>query len=120
MDVDLLFRCLNDPRRRSILLFLGNGERCVCTIVRHLGCEQSLASFHLKALRERGLVHSRRQGKRIMYRVADPSLVALIRQAERAAGRLDGACRCAECGEGGSGGRREPSEAVRGRGASTG
>ncbi len=97
MDVERLFRCLDDSTRRRILLFLGKDERCVCEIVEHLDRDQSLTSHHLKRLRECGLVQSRRDGKRIMYRVTDPSLIVLLRDAEHVTGTIDGICRCVEC-----------------------
>jgi ArsR family transcriptional regulator len=69
---------------------LKDGERCVCEIFSELGEEQSLISHHLKTLRKSGIVKYRREGKKIMYRLADPSVLDLLTKAKELA---DAFCR---------------------------
>jgi ArsR family transcriptional regulator, arsenate/arsenite/antimonite-responsive transcriptional repressor len=61
------FHALADSKRLEIVRLLTNGERCVCDLTEVVGAKQSLLSFHLKILREAGLVTSRRRGKWMYY-----------------------------------------------------
>lgn len=65
-----LFHALSDPRRLRIIDLLRGGERCVCDLQADLACAQSLLSFHLKALRDAGLVTARKDGRWIYYALA--------------------------------------------------
>lgn len=85
-----LLKCLADETRFQILMTLKDGERCVCEIFKELGKEQSLISHHLNSLRKCGIVKHRREGKRIMYRLADPSVLELLTKIEELA---DAFCR---------------------------
>jgi DNA-binding transcriptional ArsR family regulator len=62
------FNAVAEPRRRAILSYLALEERPVGDIVDSLGFEQPSVSKHLRVLSEVGLVHSRRDGRRILYR----------------------------------------------------
>ena len=61
------FHALADPKRLEIVRLLTKGERCVCDLTDVVGAKQPLLSFHLKILREAGLVRSRRLGKWMYY-----------------------------------------------------
>ncbi len=63
------FKALSDPNRLRILDRLRSGERCVCDLVDLLDAGQSLLSFHLKTLKEAGLVIDRREGRWAHYRL---------------------------------------------------
>ena len=69
-----LFHALSDPRRLAILAVLRHGERCVCDLQQDLGLAQSLLSFHLRTLREAGLVIVRRSGRWAHYSLSLPAL----------------------------------------------
>lgn len=71
-----LFHALSDPRRLTILSHLQAGEQCVCHLQEAIDLGQSLLSFHLKTLREAGLVVSRREGRWMHYRLAPAGLTA--------------------------------------------
>ena len=64
-----MFHALSDERRLRILAELRGGEQCVCDLQAELGMAQSLLSFHLKALREAGLVRVRRNGRWSHYSI---------------------------------------------------
>ena len=63
------YRALADPARLAILQALSSGTRCVCELGPRLGLAQNLLSYHLRILREAGLVRGRRSGRRIEYEV---------------------------------------------------
>jgi DNA-binding transcriptional ArsR family regulator len=62
------FNAVAEPRRREILNYLALQERPVGEIVDLLGLEQPSVSKHLRVLRDVGLVHVRRDGRRMLYR----------------------------------------------------
>jgi DNA-binding transcriptional ArsR family regulator len=62
------FNAIAEPRRREILAFLAAEERAVGEIADALELGQPSVSKHLHVLRNVGLVHARRDGKRTLYR----------------------------------------------------
>ena len=62
------FNAVAEPRRREILNFLALRERPVGDIVATLALGQPSVSKHLRVLRNVGLVHVRREGRRKLYR----------------------------------------------------
>ena len=85
-----LFRNMGQPARLRILLIIGEGEACVCHLEALLGYRQAYISQHLMALREEGLLESRRDGRYIFYRLHDTALLKLIREAAQILGLADG------------------------------
>jgi ArsR family transcriptional regulator, arsenate/arsenite/antimonite-responsive transcriptional repressor len=70
-----LFHALSDPRRLRILEMLRAGEQCVCDLQSELDCGQSLLSFHLKTLRDAGLVSMRKAGRWSYYALLSEAFV---------------------------------------------
>jgi ArsR family transcriptional regulator len=68
------FKALSDETRLRILKLLENGELCVCDIVAAFDTIQPRISFHLKILKEAGLISDRKQGKWIHYRIDDSDM----------------------------------------------
>jgi ArsR family transcriptional regulator len=69
-DTDIVsrrFKALSDPGRLRIVDRLRGGERCVCELMDVLDAGQSLLSFHLKVLKDAGLVTDRREGRWAYY-----------------------------------------------------
>jgi len=69
-DVDTLsiqLKALSDPHRLRILDRLRGGEHCVCELMDVIDAGQSLLSFHLKTLKDAGLVTDRREGRWMHY-----------------------------------------------------
>ena len=62
-----LFHALSDETRLGIVQRLRDGERCVCDLTDALDAAQSRLSFHLKVLREAGVVDYRREGRWAYY-----------------------------------------------------
>jgi len=73
-----LLAALSHPNRVKIVEFLRPGERCVCEIFPALGLEQSNLSRHLKALREAGILESRKEGVSVYYKVRDTRIFKLL------------------------------------------
>src|SRR5678815_4622645 len=61
------FHALSDETRLRLIDLLRNGECCVCELTDALGAGQSLLSFHLKALKDAGLITDRREGRWSYY-----------------------------------------------------
>ena len=72
-----LCHALSDETRLAILERLRNGERCVCDLVDLLSAGQSRLSFHLKTLRDAGLVVDRRDGRWVHYSI-NPTALSLL------------------------------------------
>jgi ArsR family transcriptional regulator, arsenate/arsenite/antimonite-responsive transcriptional repressor len=62
-----LFHALSDETRLAIVERLRNGEECVCNLTDILDAAQSRLSFHLKVLKDAGLVHDRKEGRWVHY-----------------------------------------------------
>jgi len=80
-----LFHALADETRLRILEQLADGEQCVCDLTDALEAGQSRLSFHLKTLKDAGLVTDRRRGRWIYYTLR-PEAVDEIRDVVAAIG----------------------------------
>lgn len=80
-------KALGHGRRLEILELLAQGERSVEALAETAGLPVANTSQHLRLMRQAGLLVSRRDGKRILYRLSDPSVLdvtaAMRRVAER-------------------------------------
>ena len=74
-----LFRALGDETRLRLLEQLQAGERCVCDLTDELEAGQSRLSFHLKTLKDVGLVTDRREGRWVYYSINPEAFAALER-----------------------------------------
>ncbi len=74
-----LFKLLTHPVRLAILDILRDGEHCVCHMEAYLGYRQAYISQQVAVLREAGLIHDRRDGWNIYYRVTDPRVFSRFR-----------------------------------------
>lgn len=66
-----ILKALSDETRLKIVEFLLDGEKCVCKIVPHAKRAQSTVSIQLGKLESRGILESRRDGKKIFYKIKD-------------------------------------------------
>jgi len=62
-----VFKALADPLRLRILKALALEDLCVCVFVELLDCEYSKLSYHLKVLKDAGLVECRPKGTFLIY-----------------------------------------------------
>ncbi|MCC6473809.1 MAG: metalloregulator ArsR/SmtB family transcription factor [Burkholderiales bacterium] len=77
--------------RLEMIELLAQGERSVESLAERAGLSFANASQHLRLMREAGLLESRRDGKRVLYRLSDPAVLDLTGALRRLAER-----RCAE------------------------
>ena len=66
-----LFHALSDETRLEIIELLRRGERCVCELTDTLDAAQSRLSFHLRVLKDAGIVRDRKDGRWVYYEL-DP------------------------------------------------
>jgi len=78
-----VFRLLGEPNRLRILLSLGLECRPVSAVIAATGLSQTNVSFHLRTLREAGLVRGEPHGPFVFYCLADPTLLSLIEDVGR-------------------------------------
>lgn len=71
-------KLLANADRLLLLCQLSQGERCVGELEAQLGIRQPTLSQQLGVLRTEGVVATRRQGKNIHYRVADPAVLEIL------------------------------------------
>ncbi len=76
-QVQRLLRALAEPIRLRVVQALQQGERCVCDLTDDLDLAQSKLSFHLRVLKDAGLIQARQEGRWIYYRLEPGSLLAL-------------------------------------------
>lgn len=69
-----LFHALSDETRLSLLTMLQDGEQCVCDLQDSLDAAQSRLSFHLRVLRDAGLVTDRKEGRWSYYTIVPTAL----------------------------------------------
>ena len=75
-----LFKALSDTTRIRILCLLLGREFCVADIEHALGVSQSAVSHQLRLLKQAHLVKFRRDGKNIVYSLADDHVYTMIAQ----------------------------------------
>lgn len=73
-----LYKLFGDGTRLRILTLLSEGEFCVCDLARLLGATDSAVSHQLRILKQGKLIRSRREGKIIVYALADDHVRLLL------------------------------------------
>lgn len=103
MDLAKVAAALADPVRISILRLLANPPEqllcsssgggacaangvCVCEFSRHLRISQPRASYHLRILKEAGLVTERPRGKWTYYAIEPDQITEFCRRLKMTAG----------------------------------
>lgn len=71
-------KLLANEDRLLLLCQLSQGELCVSELEAQLGIRQPTLSQQLGVLRAEGVVSTRRQGKNIYYRIADPAMLDIV------------------------------------------
>jgi ArsR family transcriptional regulator len=70
-----LFHALAEAARLEIIQILLDGEHCVCDLQSHLDIAQSRLSYHLKVLKDAGVVTDRRDGRWSYYTLNRAAIV---------------------------------------------
>lgn len=80
-------RALGHAHRLELIEHISQGERNVESLSERVGLSFANASQHLQHLRRAGLVASRREGKYVLYRLADETVLTLLNQLRHVAER---------------------------------
>jgi ArsR family transcriptional regulator len=74
-----ILKALGQPTRLQIIDLLKEGERCVCEIFPAINHEQANVSKHLSILKQAGILESRKDGLRIIYRIKNQEVLELLK-----------------------------------------
>lgn len=77
-DLADLFKVFSDSTRIRILTVLFEGEMCVGDIAERLEMSQTAISHQLRVLKQNHLIKYRRQGKSMIYSLADDHVKTII------------------------------------------
>lgn len=93
-----LLKCICDDTRFEILELLEEKkEMCVNDFVNTLKKDQPLISHHLKTLKRCGIVRSRAEGKKAMYKIANSQLSSLIANITKTSKKIPVLCNDSCC-----------------------
>jgi DNA-binding transcriptional ArsR family regulator len=96
--ISQVFKLLSDTNRVKILFSLESGSRTVSQIIETTGMSQPLVSFHLRVLREAGLIKTSRKSTFVFNELCDDELINLISKFEKYGGNnkqnMVSKCRC--------------------------
>lgn len=79
-DLADLYKIFGDSTRIKIMCLLLKSEMCVCDIADVLGMNQSAISHQLRVLKQNKLVKNRREGKSVIYSLADQHVMSILSQ----------------------------------------
>ena len=71
-------KAIGHPVRVAALEFVAGGEQCVCDIAEAVNTERSNLSKHLSVMVNAGVLASRKDGLKVMYRVKTPCVVKFL------------------------------------------
>lgn len=74
-----LFKAFGDTTRVHILSLLARQELCVNDIAESVGLSQSAVSHQLRILKQMHLIKHRRDGKNILYSLADDHVLIILK-----------------------------------------
>ncbi|MGA8857900.1 MAG: metalloregulator ArsR/SmtB family transcription factor [Candidatus Bathyarchaeia archaeon] len=77
-ELKTFFSALGDSTRLRMLRLIGDEELCSCEVMATLELTQPTTSHHLGILERAGLLSSRRNGKWVFYKIANPKVKNLI------------------------------------------
>lgn len=107
-QIAIFLKALGQTVRIQIVLIIGEQEACVCHLEAILGIRQARISQHLIALRNAGIVSTRRDGRHIYYRLENPKILDLVFQTaemlqidtdplKAVTNRIEPGCVCPRC-----------------------
>jgi len=88
---------ISDSTKLKIINYLLNGEKCVCEIVPYTNTKQSNVSLQLKKLVDAGILGSRREGKKIMYRIVDYRVCEIFKLMQVSPNKVNKEACCKNC-----------------------
>lgn len=92
------FHAMSDEARVQIVEMLSHKERCVCELEQVLGIAQSRLSFHLRVLKDAGLLADRKEGRWMYYNLQRDTLDQIVAYTKSVKpGKHAGSCTLACC-----------------------
>ncbi|WP_236685330.1 ArsR/SmtB family transcription factor [Demequina salsinemoris] len=85
-----LLQAIADPVRWTVLERLADGTHCVCDLQAHVDVSNTLLSYHLRILRDAGLVTTSRRGRWVDYTLATDALARLTEALPAASSLVSG------------------------------
>ncbi|MGO9644305.1 MAG: ArsR/SmtB family transcription factor [Candidatus Bathyarchaeia archaeon] len=77
-ELELFFAALGDSTRLKILKLMADEELCSCEVMAALDLTQPTTSHHLGILERARLLSSRRNGKWVFYKIANPTVKNMV------------------------------------------
>jgi len=74
-----LLKALSEETRYRIIEVLLKGEKCACEIPLLIGRTQSNTSMHLSKLADSGIIKFRKDGKKVIYSIANSRVLNLLK-----------------------------------------
>jgi ArsR family transcriptional regulator, arsenate/arsenite/antimonite-responsive transcriptional repressor len=90
VELTAVFAALADPLRLRVIGVLAGGGRCVCDLHEQVPVAPNLLSYHLRVLREAGLVTASKRGRWADYRLDGARFAVLWARASAAGVPLPG------------------------------
>ncbi len=84
----ILFKALSDPTRYKIIELLLEGEKCVCEIFPHVKRTQGTVSSQLGKLESWRILESRRDGKKIFYKLKNHTICDIFKAVGNKKGKI--------------------------------
>ena len=70
-----IIKAVAHPLRIAVVDYLRDGEQCVCDIAEYVSSERSNVSRHLSMMVSAGILESRKQGLKVMYKIKTPCIL---------------------------------------------
>ena len=74
-------RAIAHPVRIAVVDYLKEGEQCVCDIAEYVGSERTNVSKHLAVMTAAGVLESRKEGLKVIYRLKTPCILQCLESA---------------------------------------
>lgn len=71
-------KAIGHPVRVAVIDFLKDGEQCVCDIAAKVGSERTNLSKHLSVMVAAGVLESRKDGLKVMYKIKTPCILRFL------------------------------------------
>ena len=71
-------KAIGHPLRVAVIDFLRDGEQCVCDIAAKVGTERTNLSKHLSLMVSAGVLVSRKEGLKVMYKLKTPCILRFL------------------------------------------
>lgn len=78
--METVFSALGDTTRLKMLKLIGDEELCSCEVMAALELTQPTTSHHLAILERAGLLTSKRNGKWVFYKIANPKVQNMVKK----------------------------------------